>query len=122
MSIIKEAVESLCSALFPSSCSSKKVSKEGGLEDDLLSEMFEVLVMNGVLVDSFDNKEYEFVPTIPELFLHKWIKKGGPKCLDDKPRQILNLILTLRAKSSSDKYKALHSSWEKVIRYIRQCN
>ena len=42
--------------------------------------MPKMLVMSGVLVDSFDENEDEFVPVVPELFLHAWTKKSGTNC------------------------------------------
>ena len=131
MTIIKEAAESLCSAyknvsnwkrLFELVLLPKKVNKEGRLDDHPTSEMYRMLVMNGILVDSFDDNDSEFVPTVPELFLHKWIQKRGPNCLGNEPRNLLNQILRLRSSFTALKYEILHSSWEMLMRHIRQCD
>ena len=59
--------------------------------------------MSGVLVDSFDDHKEEFVPLVPELFLHAWIKKSGSNCLSDEPRRLLNQIQSCSdLKSCSD--------------------
>ena len=131
LSIITEAAESLCSAyvdvgnwkrLFELLLLAKKVDKEGRLDDDPKSETFKMLVASGVLVDSFDAYDSEFVPTVPELFLHKWIQMKGSKCLGVEPRKLLEQILRLRPIYTALKYEILHSSWEKLMRYIRQCD
>ena len=78
--------------------------------------------MSGVLVDSFDDHKEEFVPLVPELFLHAWIKKSGSNCLSDEPRRLLNQILRLRSNFTSVNYETLHSIWKNLIRHIRQCD
>ena len=124
MNIINEAAESLCAAyigvsswkrLFEIVLLAKKVKKEGRLSSDQTSETFRTLVMSGVLVDSFDDHKEKFVPLVPELFLHAWIKKSGSNCLSDEPRRLLNQILRLRSNFTSVKYETLHSIWENLI-------
>ena len=131
MTIINEAAESLCAAyigisswkrLFEVVLLAQKVKKEGRLSRDQTSEKFRILVMSGVLIDSFDDRDDEFVPVVPELFLHAWIKKSGSNCLSDEPRRLLQQILNLRSNFTSVKYETLHSSWENLIRHIRQCD
>ena len=67
----------------------KKVDKEGRLDNHPTSESFTMLVASGVLVDSFDAYAGEFFPTVPELFLHSWIRRKGLKCLGVVPRNLL---------------------------------
>ena len=129
MNVIKGAAASLCAAfinvsnwrrLFEVVLLAKKVKKEGQLNTDQRSEMFKMLVISGVLVDSFDDHKYEFSPVVPELFLHAWIEKKGSECLSDEARKLLHQILKSRSNFTSLKYETLHSSWETLMRHIRR--
>ena len=131
MNVIDGAAESLCAAYIEVSnwkrlievvLLAEKVKKEGRLNNDQTSEIFRTLVMSGVLVDSFDENDDEFVPVVPELFLHAWIEKNGSECLGDGARKLLHQILKLRSNFASFKYETLHSSWETLMRHIRQCD
>ena len=131
MNVIKGAAASLCAAfinvsnwrrLFEVVLLAKKVKKEGQLNTDQRSEMFKMLVISGVLVDSFDDHKYEFSPVVPELFLHAWIEKKGSECLSDEARKLLHQILKSRSNFTSLKYETLHSSWETLMRHIRRCD
>ena len=131
MDVIKGAAATLCAAskgvdnwrrLFEIVLLGTKVKKEGRLNSDQTGEIFRTLVMSGVLVDSFDENDDEFVPVVPELFLHAWIEKNGSECLGDGARKLLHQILKLRSNFTSLKYETLHSSWETLMRHIRQCD
>ena len=126
MNVIKGAAASLCAAfinvsnwkrLFEIILLAKKVKKEGRLNGDQTSEIFRTLVMSGVLVDSFDENDDEFVPVVPEL-----LEKEGSECLSDEAPKLLHQILKLRSNFTSSKYETLHSSGEILMRHIRQCD
>lgn len=53
---------------------------------DLRSESYRSLVTRGVLIDSFNEDNPHFIPTVPELYLHRWIEKEQ---LDDEARRFL---------------------------------
>ena len=107
--------------LFYSVLLGEKVS-----EDDLLvssdprkSESFRSLVTRGVLIDSFKLDDTNFIPTVPELYLHGWIENGK---LDKKARRFLSQILETRYGYTSVKFEIIHSSWEQLMRHVRQGN
>jgi hypothetical protein len=91
--------------------------------DDLLvrgdpeSESYRSLVMRGVLIDSFEVENPHFIPTVPELYLHRWIKMEK---LDAKIRSFLSQILETRYRFTSVDFEIIHSSWEQMMRYVRQ--
>ena len=126
--VISEAAATLCSAyhdvdnwqrIFVLVLLARKVKKDARLWGEN-SETLRSLVARGILIDSFDNDSDTFVPAVPELCLHKWIKKRGENCLPDEPRQYLDQILRLRSCFTALKFEVLHSSWEKLMRHIRQ--
>ena len=94
--------------------------------DDLLvggdpkSESYRSLVKRGVLVDSFDDETgLSFIPTAPELYLYQWALN---KQLNAEVRFFLKQILNARYKFTPLKFEKIHSSWEQLMRYVRQGN
>jgi hypothetical protein len=88
------------------------------------SETYESLVMRGALSASFDESVAKFIPTIPELFLHKWLElnRVGNKeqrKLGKYKRRILNEMFALRNGFTRVQFETLHSSWEQLMRYVR---
>ncbi len=81
MHVMKEVATKLCSAcadtkdwkrLFVYILIAREVEKDGKVGSDNNSETFKDLVTRGVLIDSFQNGSNSFIPTVSELFLHKW--------------------------------------------------
>ena len=96
--------------------SAESVPKEDVLIGGLTSQE---LVARGLLIDSFDNKNNKFIPSVPELFLHSWIRFGE---LDLDIRRLLEQILRTRYKIKPTDFEIIHSCWEQLMRYIRQGN
>ena len=86
---------------------------------DPTSELYRSFVMRGVLIDSFKLNNPRFIPTVPEMYLHRWINQGQ---LDDKIRRFLWQILKTRYEYTSVKFEIIHSSWEQLMRHVRQGN
>lgn len=80
-------------------------------------ESYRSLVMRGVLIDSFSEDNPSFIPTVPELYLHRWILRNQ---LDGNITTFLSQILETRYKFIPEEFESIHSSWEKMMRYVRQ--
>ena len=128
MLVMKAAATKLCSAcadtkdlkrLFVYIMLARSVKKDAQLGDEN-SETFESLVTRGVLIDSFQDISDNFIPTVPELFLHKWLLKSGNDSLESDERRHLDEILRLRSCFTAIKFEVFHSSWEKLMRHVRQ--
>ena len=128
MLVMKAAATKLCSAcadtkdlkrLFVYIMLARSVKKDAQLGDEN-SETFESLVTRGVLIDSFQDISDDFIPTVPELFLHKWLLKSGNDSLESDERRYLDDILRLRSCFTAIKFEVFHSSWEKLMRHVRQ--
>ena len=83
---------------------------------DPMSESYRSLVTRGVLMDSFVSEHSHFIPTVPELYLHRWV---GNIELDKKVRTLLSQILETRYEYTSVKFEIIHSSCEQMMRKIR---
>ena len=77
------------------------------------------LVKRGVLIDSFKLNNPRFIPTVPELYLYLWAKN---KALHAEISRLLWQILTTRYEFTPVKFEMIHSSWEQLMRYVRQGN
>ena len=128
MLAMKAAATKLCSAcadtkdwkrLFVYVMLARSVKKVAKLGDEN-SETLKSLVTRGVLIDSFEDGSDSFIPTVPELFLHKWLLKAGDDSLDSDERRYLDEILRLRSCFTAIKFKVFHSSWEKLMRHVRE--
>jgi hypothetical protein len=80
-------------------------------------ESYRSLVMRGVLIDSFSEDNPSFIPTVPELYLHRWILRNQ---LEGNITTFLSQILETRYKFIAKEFESIHSSWEKMMRYVRQ--
>jgi hypothetical protein len=129
MEVMKAAATKLCSAcadtkdwrrLFVYIMLAREVKKDAIVGSDDNSETFKALVTRGVLIDSFQDGSDSFIPTVPELFLHKWLLKAGNDCLGSDERRFLDEILRLRSCFTAIKFEVFHLSWEKLMRYVRQ--
>ena len=89
------------------------------VDDDLTSESYKSLVNRGVLIDSFGWAFDYFIPTVPELYLHFWKDNSH---LDEKVRLLLWQILSTRYECTPVKFEIIHSSWEQLMRHVRQGN
>ena len=94
--------------------------------DDLLvggdpkSESYRSLVTPGVLVDSFDDENGPyFFPTAPELYLYRCALN---KQLNAEVSFFLKQILNARYKFTPVEFEIIHSSWEQLMRRVRQGN
>ena len=128
MLVMKAAATKLCSActdtkdwkrLFVYVMLARTVKKDAKLGDEN-SEVLKSLVTRGVLIDSFEDGSDSFIPTVPELFLHKWLLKAGNDSLDSDERRYLDEILRLRSCFTPIKFEVFHSSWEKLMRRVRK--
>jgi hypothetical protein len=86
---------------------------------DSMGESYRSLMTRGVLIDSFESICPHFILTVPELYLHWWIDK---KQLDDEIRTLLSQILRTRYVYTSVKFEIIHSSWEQLMRHVREGN
>jgi hypothetical protein len=109
----------LASTIFYSVLLGEMVRDDFLVGGDPMSEPYRSLVTRGVLIDSFESIYSHFVPTVPELYLHWCIDK---KQLDDKVRTLLSQILETRYEYTSIKFEIIHSSWEQLMRHVRQGN
>ena len=96
MQVMKAVARKLCSAcadmkdwkrLFDCVMLARSVKKDAKIGDNENSETFNSLVTRGILIDS-DHSD-SFIPTIPELFLHKWSLKPGSDSLGSSERTYL---------------------------------
>lgn len=128
--VIDSAAEMLCSAyndvenlwhLFDIVLLAETVEKDAKLVDDNpTSETFRSLVTRGILIDSFDGDALRFMPTVPELCLYKWVLKGEDGDSHEEVRRFLKQILETRWRYTSDQFEIIHSSWEQLMRHVRQ--
>ena len=129
--VIKSAAKALCGAyddvtnwqgLFNVVFLAEQVKKGAFLDGKgRKSETFRSLVTRGVLIDSFGEEITDyFVPTLPELFLHTWLLNLGAECLNEEVRRLLGQILETRYKFASVDFEIIHSSWEQMMRHVRQ--
>ena len=88
--------------------------------DKVGKEKFSDLARRGVLIHSFDESSDSFTPAVPELFLHKWLLKDGNGGLSNEIRKYLDEILRLRSNFTEVRFEIMHSSWEKLMRHVRQ--
>lgn len=86
---------------------------------DETSETFLSLVSRGMLLASFNEATYNFIPSAPELFLHGWVQKQGGKLLPSDMLQLLKDILDMRRQFTATGFERFHSLWERLIRYLR---
>jgi hypothetical protein len=128
MEAMKAAATKLCSScadmkdwkrLFVYVMLARSVWKDAKLGDEN-SETLKSLGTRGVLIDPFEDGSDSFIPTVPELFLHKWLLKAGDDFLDSDERRYLDEILRLRSRFTAIKFEVFHSSWEKLMRFVRQ--
>jgi hypothetical protein len=87
------------------------------------NETYRSLVRRGVLIDSFSEDNPSFIPTVPELYLHRWILRNQ---LEENITTSLSIttflsqILETRYKFIPKEFESIHSSWEKMMRFVRQ--
>ena len=97
------------------------LGKEVNRNDKIGHEKFTDLVSRGVLIRSFDESSATFIPTVPQLFLHKWLVKQGDDVLSNEIRGYLDDILRMRSNFTGRmKFKIMHFSWENLMRHVRQ--
>lgn len=129
MEVMRAVASKLCSAcadtkdwrrLFVHVLLAREVRKNAKIGGDDNSETFLALVARGVMIDSFQDGSCSFIPVVPELFFHKWLLKAGSYCLGSDERRYLDEILRLRSSFTPIKFEVFHSSWEKLMRYVRQ--
>jgi hypothetical protein len=106
--------------LFDCVMLARSVKKDAKIGDNENSETFNSLVTRGILIDSSQDHSDSFIPTTPELFLHKWLLKPGPDSLGNSERTYLAEILQLCSFGTAIKFEVLHSYWKKLIRHVRQ--
>ena len=97
------------------------LGKEVNRNDKIGHEKFTDLVSRGVLIHSFDGSSDAFIPTVPELFLHKWLVKQGDDILSNEIRGYLDDILRMRSNfTGRNKFETMHFYWEIFMRHVRQ--